>query len=357
MSASDFLRNPKRKRDPTKHVHREYAADHYLVRYEVREHDVRLDLFLKERYKQRSREVLKRAIDSGAITVTRNQGPHLQIGKLKPSTILLMGDEVFVMSERQEEPPVNFNYKVIYEDEVLFVIDKPPNLPVHPSGRFFFHTLLIHLKTKGGTHNTLDADEMYFLAHRIDKETSGILVLTKDSESCANVVAQFAERKTKKKYLAIVKGICPPEFEVNDPIARARNSRVALKMECMPESEGGLPASTRFVRLDVAGDFSLVEAHPKTGRQHQIRVHAAQAGFPLLGDKLYGVDEDFALLFYERERLTPEAEARLLHPRHALHSAGLVFTHPKTGKTMEFESPLPEDLRNFFEAQRMKQKR
>lgn len=256
------------------------------------------------------------------------------------------------MSEKQNEPPVNFNYRVIYEDDVLFVIDKPPNLPVHPSGRFFFHTLLIHLKTKGGTHNTLDSDEMFFLAHRIDKETSGILVLAKNSEACANIVAQFAERKTKKKYLAIVRGICPPEFEVNEAMNRARNSRVALKMECMPESEGGLSASTVFRRLDVAGDFSLVEAIPKTGRQHQIRVHAERAGYPLLGDKLYGVDEEFALLFYERDRLTPEAEARLLHPRHALHSAGLSFTHPVSGKTMEFESPLPQDLRDFFEGQR-----
>jgi RluA family pseudouridine synthase len=265
--------------------------------------------------------------------------------------MVLSGDHVLVLSERKPEPAVCFDYRILYEDESLFVIDKPPNLPVHPSGRFFFNTLLIHLKTQGHV-NPLNADEMYFLAHRIDKETSGILVLTKNSETCANMVAQFAERKTEKKYLAIVKGITPDEFVVDDPMNRSKTSKIGLKMECMPESEGGMVAKTSFRRIDVAGNYSLVEAVPKTGRQHQIRVHAAQAGFPLVGDKLYGVDEEFALLFYERERLTPEAEAKLLIPRHALHAAGLKFRHPTTGEMMVFESPLREDLRTWFEAQR-----
>jgi 23S rRNA pseudouridine1911/1915/1917 synthase len=338
-------------------VTRDLTTNTYTVRYAVGEgqEGIRLDRFLKEHYRRRSRESLKRAIESGAITIARNQGKHLTVGKLKASYTLVHGDEVLVKSERRGEPPVNFDYKVLYEDEALFVVDKPPNLPVHPSGRFFFHTLLIHLKTQyreAALTRPVESDELYYLAHRIDKETSGILVLTKDAESCANVVAQFAERKIEKTYLAIVRGIPPETFECAEAMNRARGSKVALKMACLPEGEGGQAAATKFRRIDVAGNYSLVECFPKTGRQHQIRVHAERMGFPLAGDKLYGVDEDFALLFYEREWLTPEAEARLVIPRHALHATRLKLTHPTTGKPMVFTSPLREDLRTFFESQR-----
>jgi 23S rRNA pseudouridine1911/1915/1917 synthase len=340
-------------------VTRDLQANTYTVRYAVgpNQDGIRLDHFLKEHYKRRSRESLKRAIAEGAIWISRTQGAHLTAGKLKASSQLVPGDEVLVRSDRKKEPPVNFDYKVIFEDDVLFVIDKPPNLPVHPSGRFFFHTLLIHLKTQAATRaltKPLEADELFYLAHRIDKETSGILVLTKTSESCASIVSQFAQRKTEKTYLAIVKGETPETFEVDQPMARSKRSRVALKMDCMTEEEGGQVASTKFKRIDRAGAYSLIECYPKTGRQHQIRVHATHAGFPLVGDKLYGVDEDFALMFYERDRLTPEAEARLIIPRHALHAHKLKITHPTTGEPMEFVSPLREDLAEFFESQRSK---
>lgn len=324
-------------------ITKELTSNYFSVKYTVgpNQTGVRLDQFLVDNYKHRSREALKKAIDEGVITVKRDQSPHLKVGKLKPSTQLVAGDEVMVMSERKVEPEVNLNYKIIYEDKTLFVIDKPPNLPVHPSGRFFFNTLLTHLQTQ--------SNQEYFLAHRIDKETSGVLVLTKDAESCANVVAQFADRKTEKTYLAAVYGLPPAEFEVNEPMNRSLTSKIGLKMECMPVSEGGLTAQTRFKRIKTNAKFSLVECYPKTGRQHQIRLHLAHAGYPIVGDKLYGVDEEFALLFYERERLTPEAEAKLLIPRHALHAASLSFDHPVTNERLTFKSPLPDDLKNFFQ--------
>jgi 23S rRNA pseudouridine1911/1915/1917 synthase len=354
----------------TSNIQTELTENHYLVRYRVgpNQTGMRLDQFLKEHYRRRSRESIKRAIDTNAITIERKQSAHLSVGKLKSSTQVIEGDFVLVMSEKKAEPPVNFNYRVIYEDETLFVVDKPPNLPVHPSGRFFFHTLLIHLKTKylrdanqtlpPGTPRTdiLDNEEYFFLAHRIDKETSGILVLTKNSESCAHIVDQFAKRKTEKKYLAIAKGKpTESEFTIDLAMNRSPSSKILLKMECMSEEGGGLPSSTHFKVIETRGRaetgyFTLIECTPKTGRQHQIRVHLEAAGFPIVGDKLYGVDEEFALLFYERERLTPEAEARLLHPRHALHSNELKFTHPITGERLHFTSPLREDLQEFFDS-------
>lgn len=181
---------------------------HYLVTYSVRQNGVRLDAFLKEHYRKRSREELKRAIARGVVTLQREQGPHLTVGRLKPSLQLLVGDEVRVLTERKPEPEVSFDYKVIFEDDVLYVIDKPPNLPVHPAGRYFFNTLLTHLKTQGHK-NPLHAEIEYYLIHRIDKETSGILVLCKEKEAAAHLTAQFASRKTEKFYLAIAKGRTP----------------------------------------------------------------------------------------------------------------------------------------------------
>jgi 23S rRNA pseudouridine1911/1915/1917 synthase len=328
------------------------SENHYLVTHEVgpNQQGIRLDAFLKERYRKRSREQLKRAIDSGAISLKRSQGPHLTVGRLKPSSQLIPGDEVLVLSERKPEPEVCFDYKILFEDEVLFVIEKPANLPVHPAGRYFFNTLLIHLKTEGH-QNPLKAEREYFLVHRIDKETSGVLVLTKDRDVCTHLTRQFAERLTEKRYLAIVRGIPPVEFTVDQAMRRSTTSAIGLKMEVAPESDGGYSALTRFKRLETRGGFSLVECFPRTGRQHQIRVHLDHAGHPIVGDKLYGMPETESVRFYDRVTLTPEAEARLLLPRHALHAAGIRFEHPLTGKMMDFVSPLPADLRAFLDAQ------
>ncbi|OFZ55685.1 MAG: hypothetical protein A2428_13390 [Bdellovibrionales bacterium RIFOXYC1_FULL_54_43] len=323
--------------------------NHYLVTHYVDpgQTGIRLDSFLKGRYRKRSRETLKRAIDSGAISIQRNQSPHLHIGRLKASTQLIGGDEVLVLSERKPEPEVSFDYKILFEDDSILVIDKPPNLPVHPAGRYFFNTLLVHLRTNGH-RDPLKAEREYFLAHRIDKETSGILVLAKNREVCAKLVRQFAERRTEKRYLAVVHGIPPAEFTIDAPLRRTTVSAIELKMMAAPESEGGQPSLTVFRRLETHGAFSLVECHPKTGRQHQIRIHLETAGHPIVGDKLYGLSEDEALRFFERKHLSPEAEAKLLLPRHALHAAGIRIRHPVTGQTVEFTSELPDDLRRFL---------
>jgi 23S rRNA pseudouridine1911/1915/1917 synthase len=207
----------------------------------------------------------------------------------------------------------------------------------------------VHLRTQAHT-TPLKFEREFFLAHRIDKETSGILVLAKDREVCSDLVRQFAARTTSKTYLAIVRGITPEQFTVDQPLKRQTNSKILLKMITAPESEGGYPSFTEFKRIETSGNFSLLECYPKTGRQHQIRVHLDFAGHPIVGDKLYGMPEEEAVLFYERARLTPEAEAKLLLPRHALHAAGLEFDHPITGQRLKFKCELPEDLKAFLAA-------
>lgn len=320
----------------------------------------RLDAFLKERHKSRSREVLKAAIKKGSIKIHRNQSPHLQVGRLKPSTPLLSGDLVEVVSNRKKEPEVDFNYQVLYQDEALFVISKPANLPVHPAGGYFFNTLLTHLQTNGFT-KPLHADDQYFLAHRIDRETSGILVMTKTPETCASISAQFKERITEKKYLAIIHGVPEQDnFEVTLPLGKDHSSKVRLKIGILPEEEGGWSAHTRFHVLARGEKFSLVECFPKTGRQHQIRVHLAKSGHPIVGDKLYSIEDHEAYHFYTRPPIetrseaqnhpfvSPELEAKLILDRHALHAAEIQFIHPLTQEKMRFEAPLGDDLNNFL---------
>ncbi len=323
---------------------------------------MRLDAFLKHKYRRRSRAKLKTVIEEGRIQLKRDPDSHLIPGRLKPSFQVQTGDEVLIYAVRKAEPEVCFDYKVLYEDEHLFVIDKPPNLPVHPAGSYYFNTLLIHLKTDGH-RKPLREEEDFFLPHRIDKETSGVLVIAKSIDICNLVTTQFAERKTEKYYLAIVNGNPPDEFTVDWPIRKALRSRIGLKMEALTGDlgvpAGALPADvwsafTEFKKLKSiqkadGREFSLVACYPKTGRQHQIRVHLAAQGFPIVGDKLYSVTDSQAALIFDFRRITPEAEARLILPRHALHAASLKLTHPVTGERMEFEAALPRDLADFFQ--------
>jgi len=318
---------------------------------------LRLDSFLKDRIK-RSREHIKKKIHEGAIQVIRDQSPHLKTGRLKPSSQLLTGDEVCIMIARGAEPNVSFDYSVLYEDDALLIINKPANLPVHPAGAYLFNTLLTYLRTDG-FKNSLRAEKDYFLAHRIDKETSGILVMTKTPEDCAQITEQFAARTTQKTYLAVVKGIPKKNFAVDMGMIRSKTSVIRLKMETLPVKDGGIWAQTDFTRLKTTGAYSLIECHPKTGRQHQIRVHLAYAGFPIVGDKLYSLTDSEAIRFYpDRHKsikngyapihVTPELEAKLVLPRQALHAARLIFKHPRTQKEMTIEAPLPADLESLI---------
>lgn len=352
------------------------AEDHYVITWEVEDefHGLRLDAFLKRFNKRRSREKIQKLIEEGRIEIVREQGAHLQLGKLKPSSQIFAGDVIRMRTERRPEPEVDFNYKILFEDETILAIDKPGNLPVHPAGKYYYHSLIVHLKT-GGFLDALRTEREYFLVHRIDRETSGILILAKDREVCEGLTAQFRERIAEKRYYALVHGRMKEErIQVDLPLGKPADCLVSLKMAHVPQESGGLQASTLVHRRLVAGDFTWVECFPKTGRQHQIRAHLDAIGHPLVGDKLYGISElDAAKLLDEAGKMrpepspalegilprranyerfiSPELEAKLLLPRHALHSAGLKITHPLTGKLMEFTSELPEDLQAFLERQ------
>jgi 23S rRNA pseudouridine1911/1915/1917 synthase len=184
------------------------------------------------------------------------------------------------------------------------------------------------------------------LGHRLDKETSGVLVVCKSDAARQSVSRQFERGLVRKEYLALVEGRpVPAKGTVDAPLGRALGARVALAQAVRPD---GLPALTRYEELDHGAAFALVRAMPETGRQHQVRVHLAHVGCPILCDKLYG--RRSALRLAEVRPLRPGEEDGLLLSRHALHAHRITLAHPATGEPLTLEAPLPEDMASVIRA-------
>ncbi|MRR15953.1 MAG: RluA family pseudouridine synthase [Deltaproteobacteria bacterium] len=234
------------------------------------------------------------------------------------------------------EPEVDRSITVLYEDQWLVAVNKTGNLPVHPAGRYFNHTLTALLADRYG--------RKVYPVHRIDRETSGIVLLAFDNNSVQNLTRALASGT--KDYLALVQGIFPDEELIIDlPLGRDTDSAVAKKRRAWPG--GNEHALTRFRKILSVGEISLVRCFPQTGRLHQIRAHLAAAGYPIVGDKLYGRDET-AFLKFIKEGFTAELQASLLLPRQALHAARLAFIHPQTGKKLILRAPLPKLFANLL---------
>lgn len=284
----------------------------------------RLDHFLKWRIGRLSRTKIQEIIRT-QITLPGRAA--------RASTPVREGETFLLRRPAPVEPEVPRTFDVLYEDEVLRVIDKPAGLPMHTTAKFWRNTLVAVLRERyPGAHNEI--------AHRIDRETSGALVIARTPAAGAFLKKAFAERRVEKHYLALVKGRPPDAFVVEAPL-KLLDTPSRLMMGVAPD---GLPARTRFTVLKALPDHALVEARPETGRQHQIRVHLASRGYPILGDKLYGASEiDFMRAC--DEGVTPELLARFDGlARQALHAARIAFPHPVSGHTLTVESPLPADL-------------
>lgn len=246
-----------------------------------------------------------------------------------PAADLREGDILAYDGSGIVEPAVDTGIELLYADKWFVAVDKTGNLPVHPAGRYFNNTLVSLLAERFG--------RQFYPVHRLDRETSGVILLACDPQTVAGLAAAIAQGA--KTYLALVHGEFPNrEMVVDLPLGRDTASAVRKKRRAW---EGGTQrARTRFQRVLTAGDVSLVRCFPETGRLHQIRAHLLAAGFPVVGDKLYGRDERAFLTFIDRG-FTPEIEALLLLPRTALHSAELAFRHPRTGQEMTIRAPLP----------------
>jgi 23S rRNA pseudouridine955/2504/2580 synthase len=258
-------------------------------------------------------------------------------------TMMLRGGEILAWDGSGiVEPEVDDRITILYTDEWFIAVNKTGNLPVHPSGRYFNNTLVTLLEDRCG--------RKVYPVHRIDRETSGVMLLAFDGKSAGALSESLA--KGSKEYLALVHGNFPDKERVVDlPLGRDRESAVSKKQKAW--SGGTQKALTRFRKILTAHDISLVRCFPETGRLHQIRAHLLAAGYPIVGDKLYGRDETVFLTFI-RQGLTPELEERLVLPRSALHAARLVFLHPQTKKEMVIRAPLPKMFADFILTRRAK---
>jgi 23S rRNA pseudouridine1911/1915/1917 synthase len=294
----------------------------------------RLDHYLKRKIPRLSRTRLQEIIRTQLI------GPEGR--RLKASSTVRFGDQLIIRRPARAEPSCPRDVGVIYRDEYLMVVDKPAGLPVHASAKFYFNTLTRVLSEKF-------PGEPWQIAHRLDRETSGILIVAHGREAASRLKTAFARKQARKTYLAVVRGVPPwPDGEVREiDVGLALNDQPgALDVRMVP-SPTAPPALTRVSIVLRRENHALVRCEPITGRQHQIRAHLAAAGYPIVGDKIYGHDDDL-FRAYCAHGMTEDLLLRLQLPRHALHAASIEIPHPATGDSMRFESPLPADLVAFL---------
>jgi 23S rRNA pseudouridine1911/1915/1917 synthase len=309
----------------------------------------RLDRFLARRLAEPgaspgagfSRSRLKQLIEEGRLS---EGGATLS----DPSRKVKAG-QVFTLvvpaPERARPEGQAIDLAVVYEDSDLIVVDKPAGMVVHPAPGNPEGTLVNALIGHcGDTLSGIGGERRPGIVHRLDKDTSGLIVAAKNDAAHQALAADFAARRIERRYLAVVWGTpLPREGEIEGAIGRHRTDRKRMAVV----GRGGKPALTRYRVLEALGPAaSLIECRLATGRTHQIRVHLAASGHPLLGDPVYGRETA-----ERRARLSAAGrEALAGFRRQALHAASLGFRHPRTGERLGFESPLPPDLARLINA-------
>ena len=328
----------------------------HRVRVLPEEHGRRLDAVLVGRYPRLNRAKWQERIREGQVLVG--------LLRARAGRRLKQGEEILFRFEASPEPAVDDRYSVLYEDDDLLVIDKPGDLPVHPSGTYNKNTLYSLLRRDRG-----DAFVAHF-AHRLDRETSGVLVLGKHKESARALSRAFLDGTVRKEYLAVVEGTAPRYLDARGFLSRDTNSSVFRKRRFVSAESASAPdpgarpgsrlARDRpvFCRTELrcirsvpapggAGVLSLVHARLHTGRLHQIRATLCSLGFALVGDRLYGVDDTIYLRLISDSE-TVEDLRRLRITRSALHCRRIVLPHPRSGHPIAFRSPLPAEIRSLI---------
>ena len=290
----------------------------------------RLDHFLKRRIGRLSRTRIQ--------SILRDQIFFSDGRTVRPAAAVRAGETILLRRPAPIEPDVPRRFDVLYQDDAVLVIDKPAGLPMHTTAKFWRNTLTALLRERY-------PDEAMEVAHRIDRETSGVLVIARGREVASFLTQAFARRAVQKTYLALVKGHPPDAGRIDQPI-KLLDTKSHVMMGPAPD---GLAAVTGFRVVRRFAGHALCEAHPETGRQHQIRVHFQTLGHPIVGDKLYGASEALFMRACD-EGVTPELLAAFDGlPRHALHAHRLTFPHPRSRQPLTVESPLPADLRDYMD--------
>lgn len=280
--------------------------------------DTRLDKFLDKKL-EINRSQIKKYIKSGNIILN---------GKIiKAGYSLKKGDIVTVSYENEKQLlPEKIDFKVLYEDDYLAVISKPQDLVVHPGAGNISGTLVNGLLYRfKDLSNPID-EERPGIVHRLDKDTSGLMIIAKKDEAYYKLIEMFKSHKIEKHYLAIVHGIIDEDFKVDAPIGRDPNNRIKMKVI----EENSKPSSTSFHILKNFDKFTLLDVLLHTGRTHQIRVHLSYVNHPVVGDETYGIKNKYKV------------------NRQLLHAYKLKFIHPITGEVIEIIDEFPKRFNDFM---------
>jgi 23S rRNA pseudouridine1911/1915/1917 synthase len=316
--------------------------EHHKILAPKGQKPLRVDKFLMNFIENATRNKIQQAAKDGNVWV--NGGSVKQNYKVKA------GDEVKVMFEH---PPHEFllvaediPLDIVYEDEVLLVVNKPAGMVVHPGHGNYSGTLINAL-----LHHTenlaMNSNERPGLVHRIDKDTSGLLLVAKTEAAMTHLSKQFFDKTSEREYVALVWGnIDNDEGRIEGNIARHPKNR--LQMHVFPDGEEGKEAVTHFKVLERLGYVTLVSCKLETGRTHQIRVHMKYIGHTLFNDERYGGEKILKGTTFTKYKQFVENAFQVLS-RQALHAKTLGFVHPVTKKMMRFDSELPEDMTNCIE--------
>ncbi|MEE4198802.1 MAG: RluA family pseudouridine synthase [Bacteroidales bacterium] len=318
--------------------------EHYRFDVDPGQKPLRIDKFLVNRIENASRSKIQSAAEAENILVN-NQAVKSNY-KVKPGDVISI---VMAYPPREIELiPENIPLNIVYEDDQLIIVNKEPGMVVHPSYGHYSGTLvnalMYHLKDLPLFES---GDLRPGLVHRIDKNTSGLLVIAKSEHSMNKLAKQFYDKTTERRYIALVWGsFKEKEGTIEGNIGRnIRNRKV---MQVFPEGDQGKPAITHYKVIEELGYVSLVECKLETGRTHQIRVHFQYIGHPLFNDFEYGGDKILKGTTFTKYKQFIQNCFKIL-PRQALHAKTLGFTHPQTKEFMQFTSELPEDMTQVIE--------
>ena len=293
--------------------------------------NIRLDLLLHTNFKSLSRERIKKAIYQKIILVNNNNS-------VRPSNIIKKGDKVTILKDILKEhdlEPKDVGISVIYEDRDLAIINKPAGISSHPLNNLGSDTLVNGLLFKFDELSDINGHLKPGIVHRLDKDTSGIMIIAKNNDSHENIAAQFKNRDIIKNYLALVKGSVEyDEGLIDRPIGRSKIKRTIMVID----DSKGKPAQTYFrvikrvsLKTTVKSQkfYTFILLFPRTGRTHQLRVHMKHYGHPIIGDSRYGLSSD-------------------LISRQALHAYQVKFFHPREKNQISFKAPLAVDFKNLL---------
>lgn len=316
---------------------------------EARAHGWRVDHYLTRLYPNYSRALFQKAIEQGDVLV--NGLP------VKMSRRLRVNDRISVrLPELPDKtiPPEDIPLEVLYDDEQIIVINKPAGLIVHPGRGNYRGTLAGALQFHFDKLSDIAGQHRAGIVHRLDRDTSGVLVVAKDNQVHHHLSRQFEQREVEKEYRAITWGVIPLDSDYIETHVRV-SQRNRERMIVCPPGGNAREASTFYEVLERYHGFTSVKLTPKTGRTHQLRVHMQHLGHPIVADELYNGRKLLRLADLVEE--LPADQDQILIERQALHARRLAFDHPATGQRLEFQAPLPEDMQRTLDALRKYRKK